>query len=74
MLLSMDGKKEIRMLSNLKDFKTSAIGLLTLIATLPQSGAVQSIISISPKAANYVTGVAGVAAGLLLIFGINTKK
>lgn len=59
---------------NFKDWKTTIIGILTIIAVLPQSELVQQLITVSPKAANYVTGVAVVAGGILMIFGINISK
>lgn len=58
------------MLNNLKHWPTTLIGLLAFLATLPQLDWVQSLMSLNPKIATWVTGVAAIAAGLVLILGV----
>lgn len=62
------------MFANFKDFKSTAVGILAIVAALPQLDAVQQFTAISPKAAAYVSLVGGIAAGVLAVFGISTKK
>lgn len=61
------------MLQNVKDFKSTAIGILAIVAALPQIDAVQQFTAISPKAAIYISTIGGLAAGILAVFGISTK-
>jgi hypothetical protein len=55
-------------LSALKDWKTTVVGLLLWLSLMPQNDAIQHFMSMSPKAANVVTVVAGIATGGVLIF------
>jgi len=59
---------------NIAHLPTTLAGLLVFLAALPQDATVQHIMSISPAAAKYITGVGTVAAGLILIFGIGKSK
>lgn len=59
---------------NLAHFPTTLAGLLVFLAALPQDPTVAHIMSISPSAAKYISGIGGVAAGLILIFGLGKSK
>lgn len=61
------------LLQNAKSWQTSLVGVLALIAMLPQNEVVQQVMAISPSAAKYIGGAAGVAAGLTLIFGVKSQ-
>jgi len=65
-----------QLLSNIKEPKTTIVGLLVLLSTLPQLEIIQQLMAVSPKIANWITGVATVAGGLVLILGakVGTKK
>lgn len=63
-----------KLLANFGDVKSTAIGILMIVALLPQSEAIQQLMSISPKVAGYIVTIGGIAASALAIFGISTKK
>jgi len=62
------------MLENVKDLKTTIIGILLILAALPTMDWIAPIISLNPRIARYVLGVAGIAGGMISIFGIQAKK
>jgi hypothetical protein len=57
------------LLSNAANWKTSLVGLLFLLAALPQADWVQHAIALSPVMAMKVTGIGLAAAGVIKIFG-----
>jgi len=62
------------MFENVKDWKTTVIGILLLLATLPTLDWIAPILNLNPRIAEYVLGVAGIAGGLISIFGIQAKN
>jgi hypothetical protein len=62
------------MLANVKDWKTTIIGVLLILASLPTMDWIAPIISLNPKVGKYVLGIAGIAGGLISIFGTQSKK
>ena len=56
-------------IANMKSLPTTIVGILGFLAMLPQNPTVQQIMSISPTAAKWITGIGAVATGLVLIFG-----
>jgi hypothetical protein len=59
---------------NVQHLPTTLAGLLVFLAALPQDPTIAHILSISPSAAKYISGIGGVAAGLVLIFGLGRVK
>jgi hypothetical protein len=60
------------MFENLKDWKTTLTGVLLVLASLPTLDWLQPILG-NTRIARYVFGVAGIATGLISIFGISSK-
>ena len=56
-------------IANMKSLPTSIMGLIGFLAALPQNETIQQIMGISPTAAKWITGIGGIAAGIMLIFG-----
>lgn len=58
-----------QILKNISNWKTSFAGVLVLIGTLLHSADVQTLVSIDPRVAKYVTVLTSIVGGLMLLLG-----